>query len=159
MFWKKKWMVRTENSEDILKVTSINDDDLNKSGPRKFSYEELVSATKNFSEDRRLGKGGFGTVYRGFLPDVNMEVAVKKISRTSKQGKTEYMTEIKIISQLRHRNLVKLIGWCHERGNLLLVYEFMPNGSLDSHLFRNKRTPALSWEGWLVHSVIWRLNV
>ncbi|KAM7275769.1 hypothetical protein ACFE04_017635 [Oxalis oulophora] len=144
MVLKRKWKAKTENSENILKVTSIDNDDLNK-GPRRFSYQELVTATKDFSADQKLGKGGFGTVYRGFLPDINMEVAVKKISRSSKQGKKEYMTEIKIISQLRHRNLVKLIGWCHEKSNLLLVYELMPNGSLDSHLFRSKRTP-LTWE-------------
>jgi serine/threonine protein kinase len=68
---------------------------------------------------------------------------VKKISRGSKQGKKEYVTEVKVISQLRHRNLVQLIGWCHDRGEFLLVYEFMSNGSLDSHLF-GKKIP-LTW--------------
>ncbi|TYG95064.1 hypothetical protein ES288_A11G238000v1 [Gossypium darwinii] len=86
---------------------------------------------------------GFGAVYRGYLPDLDVVVAVKRISRGSKQGKKEYITEVKIISQLRHRNLVQLIGWCHDEGEFLLVYEFMPNGSLDFHLFGNK-TP-LSW--------------
>ncbi|KDP32173.1 hypothetical protein JCGZ_12634 [Jatropha curcas] len=72
-----------------------------------------------------------------------MAIAVKKFSRGSKQGKKEYITEVKTISQLRHRNLVQLIGWCHDRGEFLLVYEFMPNGSLDSHLF-GKKNP-LPW--------------
>ncbi|PON97086.1 Serine/threonine protein kinase [Trema orientale] len=73
----------------------------------------------------------------------NALVAVKKISRGSRQGKKEYITEVKIISQLRHKNLVQLIGWCHDRNEFLLVYEFMPNGSLDAHLF-GKRNP-LTW--------------
>nr|POE55153.1 l-type lectin-domain containing receptor kinase ix.1 [Quercus suber] len=73
-----------------------------------------------------------------------MLIAVKKISRGSRLGKKEYMTEVKNFSQLRHRNLVQLIGWCHDGGEFLLVYEFMPNGSLDSHLF-GKMSP-LSWK-------------
>lgn len=72
-----------------------------------------------------------------------MEIAVKRVSKGSKQGKKEYVSEVKIISRLRHRNLVQLIGWCHEEGELLLVYEFLPNGSLDSHLFRGKT--HLTW--------------
>ncbi|EOX91874.1 Concanavalin A-like lectin protein kinase family protein [Theobroma cacao] len=95
------------------------------------------------TEQRKLGEGGFGAVYRGYLPDLDMVVAVKRISRRSKQGKKEYVTEVKVISQLRHRNLVQLIGWCHDRSELILVYEFMPNGSLDFHLFGQKF--PLSW--------------
>ncbi|GLT44196.1 hypothetical protein SLA2020_181070 [Shorea laevis] len=118
----------------MTNLTSINDDFDVGTGPRGFSYQDLAFATNNFSEDRKLGEGGFGAVYRGYLGDVDMSIAVKKISKGSKQGKKEYVTEVKIISQLRHRNLVQLIGWCHERSELLLVYEYMSNGSLDSHL-------------------------
>ncbi|KAL7157045.1 hypothetical protein ABFS83_02G051300 [Erythranthe nasuta] len=114
------------------------------SGPNKFSYSELVLATKDFAEEEKLGEGGFGGVYRGFLSETNSYVAVKRVSSGSKQGLKEYASEVKIISQLRHRNLVQLIGWCHERGELLLVYELMPNGSLDSHLFKGKT--ILPWE-------------
>ncbi|GLT31604.1 hypothetical protein SLA2020_063330 [Shorea laevis] len=121
-------------------LTSINDDFEMGTGPRRYSYQDLVSATNNFSQDRKLGEGGFGAVYRGYLADVDMLIAIKKISKGSKQGKKEYVTEEKTISQLRHRNLVQLIGWCHERSEFLLVYEFMSNGSLDSHLF-GKRSP------------------
>ncbi|GLT98020.1 hypothetical protein SLE2022_155530 [Rubroshorea leprosula] len=106
-------------------------------GAREFSYNELSKATKNFVEEKKLGEGGFGSVYRGFLRSSNIDAAVKRISRRSKQGIKEYISEVKIISQLRHKNLVKLIGWCHEK-ELLLVYEFMPNGSLDSHLFKGR---------------------
>ena len=90
-----------------------------------------------------LGEGGFGSVYKGYLIDLDMAVAVKKVSRGSKQEKKEYVTEVKTISQLRHRNLVQLLGCCHDRGEFLLVYEFMPNGSLDGRLF-GKKSP-LAW--------------
>ncbi|GKV44213.1 hypothetical protein SLEP1_g51412 [Rubroshorea leprosula] len=123
-----------------INLTSINDDFEMGTGPRRFSYQDLASATNDFSQDRKLGEGGFGAVYKGYLADVDMLIAVKKFSKGSKQGKKEYTAEVKIISQLRHRNLVQLIGWCHERSEFLLVYEFMSNGSLDSHLF-GKRSP------------------
>lgn len=113
-------------------------------GPRKFSYEELASATSNFDERKKLGEGEFGEVYRGLIDDLNQDVAVKKISPGSQQGPKEYAAEVKIISTLRHKNLVQLIGWCHENGEFLLVYNFIPNGSLDTHLF--KETSMLSWE-------------
>ena len=74
------------------------------------------------------------------LSESNVEVAVKRVSEGSKQGRKEYISEVKIISRLRHRNLVQLIGWCHEHDELLLVYEYMPNGSLDSHLYGVKTT-------------------
>ncbi|GKV51116.1 hypothetical protein SLEP1_g57790 [Rubroshorea leprosula] len=123
---------------EVTNLTSINDDFEMGTGPRRFSYQYLASATNDFSQDRKLGEGGFGVVYRGYLADVDMLIAVKKISKGSKQGRKEYVIEVKTISQLRHRNLVQLIGWCHERSEFLLVYEFMSNGSLDSHLFGKK---------------------
>jgi serine/threonine protein kinase len=113
-------------------------------GPKKFSYQELARATSNFKDEEKLGEGGFGGVYKGFLKEIDSFVAVKRVSRGSKQGIKEYAAEVKIISRLRHRNLVQLIGWCHERRELLLVYEFMPHGSLDSHLF--KENSLLAWE-------------
>lgn len=113
-------------------------------GPKKFSYQELARATSNFKDEEKLGEGGFGGVYKGFLKEIDSFVAVKRVSRGSKQGIKEYAAEVKIISRLRHRNLVQLIGWCHERKELLLVYEFMSHGSLDSHLF--KETSLLTWE-------------
>ncbi|XP_062120317.1 L-type lectin-domain containing receptor kinase IX.1-like [Humulus lupulus] len=141
LFWRLK-QKKKEEKEKAANLASINNDDLERgAGPKRFSYKDLASATNNFSDERKLGEGGFGAVYRGYLPDLDALVAVKKISRGSRQGKKEYLTEVKIISQLRHRNLVQLIGWCHDRNEFLLVYEFMPNGSLDSHLF-GKRTPV-----------------
>ncbi|KAJ7953491.1 putative Kinase [Quillaja saponaria] len=138
-----RWKIKKREAAEMENLTSINDDLERGVGPKRFSYRDLVLATNNFSSERKLGQGGFGAVYRGYLVDVDMAVAVKKISRGSRQGKKEYITEVKIISRLRHRNLVQLIGWCHDRGEFHLVYEYMPNGSLDYHLFGN-RTP-LSW--------------
>ncbi|RWR77348.1 L-type lectin-domain-containing protein [Cinnamomum micranthum f. kanehirae] len=135
---------RRRAMEENVTLTSMNCVFQRGAGPMRFSYEVLASATSNFSDEKKLGHGGFGDVYKGFLIDLDMVVAVKKISRRSKQGKKEYINEVKIFSQLRHRNLVQLVGWCHDRGEFLLVYEFMPNGSLDSHLF-GKRSPPLTW--------------
>lgn len=102
----------------------------------------MLGLKDNFSKQKKLGEGGFGSVYRGYLPGENKAIAVKKISQGSKQGKKEYITEARIISRLRHRNLVQLIGRCHEKGDFILVYEFMPNGSLNSHLFGVSSNPA-----------------
>jgi hypothetical protein len=138
------WICKGKKKEttEIVNLTSINDALEKGAGPRRFSYGDLVLATNNFSNERKLGQGGFGVVYKGYLTDLDMLIAVKKISRGSRQGRKEFITEVKIFSQLRHRNLVQLIGWCHEKGEFLLVYEFMPNGSLDSHLFGMR---SLSW--------------
>ncbi|TXG69390.1 hypothetical protein EZV62_004325 [Acer yangbiense] len=141
--WKRKQKETTYPMFDV----SFGNEFENGTGPRKFSYRELASATNNFCEEAKLGEGGFGGVYKGFQKDLNTFVAVKRISKSSKQGTKEYTTEVKIISQLRHRNTVKLIGWCHEK-DLILVYEFMPNGSLDSYLFKGKS--LLTWDVSLV---------
>lgn len=121
--------------------------------PHRFSYKRLSTATKNFSETELLGSGGFGSVYRGTLegPGGAMTlVAVKRISASSRQGEREFISEISSIGRLRHRNLVQFQGWCHERDELLLVYEYMPNGSLDKVIFRkqgdqNQNLPLLNW--------------
>ncbi|GKU91973.1 hypothetical protein SLEP1_g5769 [Rubroshorea leprosula] len=114
-------------------------------GPHRFSYQELKKATKGFRDKEILGFGGFGRVYKGILPNTNTEVAVKRISHGSKQGMREFVSEIGSIGRLRHRNLVQLLGWCRRRGDLLLVYDFMPNGSLDKRLFDEPKS-VLSWE-------------
>jgi hypothetical protein len=139
-FWK--WN-RGHSEEELALDRCMDEEFLRGTGPKRFSFKELVQATNNFNDQEKLGQGGFGGVYKGFLRDSNSFVAVKRVSKGSKQGIKEYASEVKIISRLRHKNLVQLIGWCHERGELLLVYEFMPNGSLDSHLF--KEESLLTW--------------
>ncbi|XVF77609.1 hypothetical protein PTKIN_Ptkin14bG0059800 [Pterospermum kingtungense] len=132
----------TTHTEGISLLWIIHD--LERRAPRRFSYKDLVSATNNFSDDRKLGQGGFGAVYKGHLTELDIDVAVKKFCRSSKHGRKDYIAEVTIVSRLRHRNLVQLIGWCLDRGQFLLVYEFMPNGSLDSHLFTHNCT--LTWD-------------
>eukprot|EP00262_Sarcandra_glabra_P014679 TRINITY_DN433_c0_g1_i1.p1 TRINITY_DN433_c0_g1~~TRINITY_DN433_c0_g1_i1.p1 ORF type:complete len:720 (-),score=38.46 TRINITY_DN433_c0_g1_i1:107-2149(-) len=103
--------------------------------PREFSFKELKKATNNFDEKMKLGQGGFGIVYKGILVKEDKEVAVKKFSRENIKGKDDFLAELTIINRLRHKHLVKLVGWCHRNTMLLLVYDYMPNGSLDDHLF------------------------
>ncbi|KAJ0600325.1 putative protein kinase RLK-Pelle-L-LEC family [Helianthus annuus] len=140
------WNRRTDDGyegEELGLLEMTNEIEMGASMPRRFSYHQLARATANFAETEKLGEGGFGGVYKGFLKNVRMYVAVKMVSKTSKQGIKEYASEVRIISRLRHRNLVQLIGWCHDKGNLLLAYEFMENGSLDLHLFKGKS--LLTW--------------
>uniref|UniRef100_A0A0E0FE08 Protein kinase domain-containing protein n=1 Tax=Oryza meridionalis TaxID=40149 RepID=A0A0E0FE08_9ORYZ len=127
-------------------------DDFEKgTGPKRFHYGELAIATDDFSDEHKLGEGGFGSVYRGFLKELNLDVAIKRVSKSSKQGRKEYASEVRIISRLRHRNLVQLIGWCHGGGELLLVYELMPNASLDTHLY-SANAGVLPWP--LRHEIV-----
>ncbi|KAK7285195.1 hypothetical protein RJT34_19956 [Clitoria ternatea] len=114
-------------------------------GPHRFQYKELKKATKGFKDKNLLGFGGFGRVYVGVLPNSNTEIAVKRISHESKQGMQEFVSEISTIGRLRHRNLVQLQGWCRKHNDLLLVYDFMENGSLDKYLFDEPRE-ILTWE-------------
>ncbi|CAN6581281.1 unnamed protein product [Malus baccata var. baccata] len=114
-------------------------------GPHRYSYQELKQATKGFTDKELVGQGGFGQVFKGTLPNTKTQVAVKRISNDSKQGLREFVSEIASIGRLRHRNLVQLLGWCRRRGDLLLVYDFMENGSLDNALFDEPKT-VLSWE-------------
>ncbi|KAK6943772.1 Legume lectin domain [Dillenia turbinata] len=110
--------------------------------PKEFSYKELKLATKGFDSSRIIGHGAFGTVYKGIVAETGDILAVKRCSHSG-QGKTEFLSELSIIGTLRHRNLVRLQGWCHEKGEILLVYDLMPNGSLDKALFESRM--VLPW--------------
>ncbi|XP_020867918.1 probable LRR receptor-like serine/threonine-protein kinase At1g56130 [Arabidopsis lyrata subsp. lyrata] len=111
--------------------------------PYTFTYSELKNATQDFDPSNKLGEGGFGAVYKGNLND-GREVAVKQLSIGSRQGKGQFVAEIIAISSVLHRNLVKLYGCCFEGDHRLLVYEYLPNGSLDQALFGDK-TLHLDW--------------
>ncbi|XP_040987922.1 probable serine/threonine-protein kinase PBL3 isoform X2 [Juglans microcarpa x Juglans regia] len=120
---------------------------------KAFTYNELKNATQNFRPDNLLGEGGFGYVYKGWIdehtlsagrPGSGMVVAVKKLKPEGFQGHKEWLSEVEHLGQLHHPNLVKLIGYCLEGNNRLLVYEYMHKGSLENHLFRRGARP-LSW--------------
>ncbi|KAG6693042.1 hypothetical protein I3842_10G144300 [Carya illinoinensis] len=113
-------------------------------GAHRFTYKDLYIATGGFREKELLGSGGFGRVYRGVLPTSKIEIAVKRISHESRQGMREFVAEIVSIGRLHHRNLVPLLGYCRRKEELLLVYEYMPNGSLDKYLFGQPKV-TLCW--------------
>ncbi|KAF6159041.1 hypothetical protein GIB67_032658 [Kingdonia uniflora] len=109
-----------------------------------FSVEKLASATNNFSVDNKLGEGGFGSVYKGTFSD-GQEIAVKRLSKSSGQGSVEFKNEVVVISKLQHRNLVRLVGCCIEGEEKMLIYEYMPNKSLDALLFDAAKRALLDW--------------
>uniref|UniRef100_A0A0E0IQL1 Uncharacterized protein n=1 Tax=Oryza nivara TaxID=4536 RepID=A0A0E0IQL1_ORYNI len=115
------------------------------SGSLLFDLAIIRKATANFAEHNKLGHGGFGAVYKGFLPDVG-EIAVKRLDRTSGQGLEQLRNELLLVAKLRHNNLAKLLGVCIKGDEKLLVYEFLPNRSLDTILFDPQKREQLSWE-------------
>ncbi|CAL5074741.1 unnamed protein product [Urochloa decumbens] len=133
-----------KNSEDEKLFQQV---ELCPSGPRRYGRRELAAATGGFAEEGKIGRGGFGPVYRGFLlADQERHVAIKVMSQGSSkqaQGLREFQSEVKVMTRLRHRNIVQLLGWCDSQVELMLVYEFLSNGSLDKHLYDPQR--LLTW--------------
>ncbi|ONK61951.1 uncharacterized protein A4U43_C08F35240 [Asparagus officinalis] len=128
---------------------------LQSSNVKSFTFNELKSATRNFRPDSVLGEGGFGSVFKGWIdehtltatkPGTGIVIAVKRLNQEGYQGHREWLAEVNYLGQLYHPNLVKLIGYCLEDEHRLLVYEFMPRGSLENHLFRRgSYFQPLSW--------------
>ncbi|KAH9565622.1 hypothetical protein CY35_04G086800 [Sphagnum magellanicum] len=114
------------------------------SGVQKYTFSELAKATGNFSEANEIGAGGFGKVFHGTLDDGKM-VAIKRASQQSLQGTTEFRNEVLLLSRLHHRHLVRLEGFCDDKGLQILVYEFMSNGNLHDHLLDSEKGKPLSW--------------
>nr|XP_027062940.1 putative receptor-like protein kinase At4g00960 [Coffea arabica] len=110
----------------------------------QYSLTEIQIATNNFSVDNKIGEGGFGRVYKGVLAN-GQEVAVKRLSRSSGQGAEEFKNEIVVVAKLQHRNLVRLLGFCLEGEEKILIYEFVPNRSLDYFLFDSEKKRSLNW--------------
>ncbi|XP_057530641.1 probable serine/threonine-protein kinase PBL3 [Amaranthus tricolor] len=142
-----------KSSNLSLPTPRSEDEILSSSGLKAFSFNDLRTATRNFRPDSLIGEGGFGYVYKGWIdentlspsrPGSGMVVAVKRLKPEGFQGHKEWLTEVNYLGQLHHPNLVKLIGYCLEGENRLLVYEFMPKGSLENHLFRRGPQPV-SW--------------
>ncbi|GKA27513.1 probable leucine-rich repeat receptor-like protein kinase [Tanacetum coccineum] len=113
-------------------------------GARWFSYDELKKSTSKFSETNQIGSGGYGKVYRGVIPG-GQTVAIKKAQQGSMQGGLEFKTEIELLSRVHHKNLVGLVGFCFEQGEQMLVYEYMPNGTLRESL-SGKSEIHLDWK-------------
>ncbi|KAG2408869.1 serine/threonine-protein kinase [Vigna angularis] len=143
------------DSEGSLPFCSPDGQILERPNLKEFSFGDLKSAAKSFKGDTLLGEGGFGRVYKGWLDEKNltpakpgsgMVVAIKKLNPESTQGFQEWKSEVNFLGRLSHPNLVKLLGYCWDEDELLLVYEFMPKGSLENHLFRrNPNIEPLSW--------------
>ncbi|KAL8140663.1 hypothetical protein V2J09_006684 [Rumex salicifolius] len=120
-----------------------------------YNFSDLRTATRNFRPDSVVGEGGFGAVFKGWIdeqtlaptrPGTGMVIAVKRLNQEGLQGHKEWLAEINYLGQLHHPNLVKLIGYCLEDEHRLLVYEFLPRGSVDNHLFRrSSHFQPLSW--------------
>ncbi|KAL4334882.1 hypothetical protein GQ457_07G000300 [Hibiscus cannabinus] len=117
-----------------------------------FNYQQLAKATKNFSKESLIGQGGFGAVYKGKLKSTGQLVAVKQLDKTGLQGEKEFLVEVLMLSLLRHRNLVNLIGYCAEGDQRLLVYEYMQQGSLEDHL--HYLTPDQKPLDWITRMTI-----
>ncbi|CAI0437522.1 unnamed protein product [Linum tenue] len=136
----KKWQ-KTKGAEKAEQLVAAG-------RPKEFNYRDLKSATRGFHSSRIIGKGAFGNVYKAFFVSTGTIAAVKRSKHAHEEGKTEFLAELTIIAGLRHKNLVQLLGWCVEKGELLLVYELMPHGSLDKALHHDGGGGGvlLSWE-------------
>ncbi|KAL6146956.1 hypothetical protein ACLB2K_057632 [Fragaria x ananassa] len=137
------WCKKRRNTTEIVEADELEE---TKRHPELqfFNLNTLMAATDNFSPVNELGQGGFGSVYKGQLPN-EQKVAVKRLSKTSGQGTEEFKNEVALIARLQHRNLVKLLGCCIKGEERMLVLEYMPNKSLDSFLFDQIRRS--SWIG------------
>ncbi|WOH12075.1 hypothetical protein DCAR_0831574 [Daucus carota subsp. sativus] len=144
LVYKKKKLQKKESLKlnlETVALTKIENED-----PElpSFDFQSITNATSNFSQDNKLGEGGFGPVYKGMLTD-GLEIAVKRLSRNSSQGLDEFKNEVSCIAKLQHRNLVTLLGCCTEKDERILIYEYMANKSLDSFIFDNNVRTTLDW--------------
>jgi len=135
--WERISRTRGEGGEINLSPSIANPELI-------FKYDILRESASNFNEENKLGEGGFGSVYKGVLPDAR-EVAIKRLKIDSRQGDTEFLNEANLISRVQHRNLVKLLGCSVKSSERLLVYEYLQNSSLDKILFDTTKRHLLDW--------------
>ncbi|XP_030942485.1 G-type lectin S-receptor-like serine/threonine-protein kinase At4g03230 [Quercus lobata] len=161
--WRRKKTKRKENKEidrrnqahrmlcseshvqDLIDLGEFKEEDEKGIDLPFYDLESIIAATDSFSDENKLGQGGYGPVYKGKLPS-GQEIAVKRLSRVSSQGLKEFKNEVVLIAKLQHRNLVRLYGYCIEGNEKILLYEYMPNKSLDFFIFDQKRSVILDWE-------------
>nr|GMC56022.1 G-type lectin S-receptor-like serine/threonine-protein kinase CES101 [Ipomoea batatas] len=144
---KSKASLLLDELRDVVTLSRVKKSNIDKKISHElqvFSFKSIAMATNNFSNASMLGKGGFGPVYKGTLPD-GQEVAIKRLAKSSGQGLLEFKNEILLIARLQHTNLVRLLGCCIEGDEKILIYEYMPNKSLDSFLFDPDRKELLRW--------------
>ncbi|KAJ0625612.1 putative protein kinase RLK-Pelle-DLSV family [Helianthus annuus] len=130
---RKKILVKKDNIMDISTIESL-----------QYNFEMVKEATNDFSESNKLGEGGFGSVYKGNLQN-GQDIAVKRLSKDSGQGENEFKNEVMLVAKLQHRNLVRFLGFSLEGTERLLIYEFMPNASLDHFIFDPTKCALLDW--------------
>eukprot|EP00258_Populus_trichocarpa_P032578 XP_024448597.1 G-type lectin S-receptor-like serine/threonine-protein kinase CES101 isoform X1 [Populus trichocarpa] len=151
LWYLRRRRLREKYLNELLTLDSTNDtleleNDGNKGHNLKvYTAATIMAATKSFSADNKLGQGGFGPVYKGKLPD-GREIAVKRLSRNSGQGLVEFKNELILIAKLQHMNLVRLLGCCIQGEEKMLVYEYMPNKSLDTFIFDQSKRELIDWK-------------
>ncbi|KGN58728.1 probable L-type lectin-domain containing receptor kinase VI.1 [Cucumis sativus] len=138
IFFLAFWYRKTWHTERL--------EDWERDCPHRFHYTDLYTATKGFKSSELIGIGGFGSVYKGQIRSTGIEIAVKRVRRNSGQGMKEFAAEIESLGRLRHKNLVNLQGWCKKKNDLLIVYDYIPNGSLYSLLYHPKNNIILNWK-------------
>ncbi|KAG5049069.1 hypothetical protein JHK85_010172 [Glycine max] len=152
-FWCLKWKkdkqaIQEDGLNSMFSQDQTDKEESMNADLPMMPLSTILKSTNNFSDEHKLGKGGFGPVYKGVLPD-GRQIAVKRLSKTSVQGVEEFKNEVILIAKLQHRNLVRLLACCIEQNEKLLVYEFMPNSSLDFHLFDMEKGEHLEWKNRL----------
>ncbi|KAE8647666.1 putative receptor-like protein kinase At4g00960 [Cucumis sativus] len=138
---------KNRKSTDKFEGVVIGDatDEISSVETIQFDFETIKIATNDFSSENKLGQGGFGAVYKGKLPN-GQRIAVKRLANNSQQGDVEFKNEVLLVVKLQHRNLVRLLGFCLQRTERLLIYEFVPNASLDQFIFDFTKRTLLDWE-------------
>ncbi|XP_048226209.1 G-type lectin S-receptor-like serine/threonine-protein kinase SD1-1 isoform X2 [Ricinus communis] len=141
-----QWLRKKRKTRGLFPILEENElaENTQRTEVQIFDLHTISAATNNFNPANKLGQGGFGSVYKGQLHD-GQEIAVKRLSHNSGQGIAEFKTEAMLIAKLQHRNLVKLIGYCIQREEQLLIYEYLPNKSLDCFIFDHTRRLVLNW--------------
>ncbi|XP_058179994.1 G-type lectin S-receptor-like serine/threonine-protein kinase RKS1 isoform X2 [Rhododendron vialii] len=140
----KGLMDNEKELQSLFKSTMASPGSANAPNLLVFSIIDLVEATNNFSFENKLGEGGYGPVYKGILRN-GQEIAVKRLSRTSTQGFEEFKNEVMLTAKLQHVNLVRVLGFCTEKEEQMLIYEYMPNKSLDHFVYDPMRGSLLDW--------------
>jgi len=135
-------MEEPKNIDEVLRLWRLED---TSSEFSLYDFSQIADATDNFSTENKLGEGGFGPVYKGVFPD-GQDLAIKRLSARSRQGLLEFKNEIQVIAKLQHRNLVRLLGCCIHEEEKMLIYEYLPNKSLDHFIFDPIRGASLKWK-------------